>query len=117
MQQRTKQRIREIDQYLKDHYNEDGATACATALNEPRGYISSRAWYLKIPADKPRTRCPVQRKPRQSKSASRIAELESRLYELRKGLMIVTAENHRLQNENRQLQEELYGRTGTSDKS
>jgi hypothetical protein len=115
MHRRPKEQIRKIDAYLRAHYNEDGPKSCAQALNEDEVYIRSRAWYLKVPADRPKRAKPEKTAPVRKRETKREKELLSRLYELRKGLMLVTADNHRLQEENKELKEKLDARSSARD--
>lgn len=41
-----------IDDYIKDHYPEEGPDAVAAALGKSRGYIQERAWKLKVRMNK-----------------------------------------------------------------
>lgn len=48
---RSKERIAEIDSYLRENYPKDGGRVCSEALSEKIGYIQSRVQILRITKD------------------------------------------------------------------
>ncbi len=76
--QKSKEEIKRIDDYVKEHYATDGVYACAVHLQVQEKYIFGRASYLKIKAPKRR---------KSETSSEKIDRLTKANHELRRDLI------------------------------
>lgn len=82
-EKRTRDRVKIIDWYIKEHYPEKGPDWIAETLGETRAYIMTRAHYLKVRQEKKPKGSGKSKKPTMAALKKRVKELEERNKALR----------------------------------
>jgi hypothetical protein len=81
MKKRSKARVAEIDRIIRRDYPQYGADYVAEQLGEPRGYIQSRAWYLKVRTTKRRSGASREKQKSYTKRLREERDYYRRLYQ------------------------------------